>query len=44
VLLNSALKTRFGFTPSKTSAQAFDAFIAARQQQGQAVVYPETAP
>ncbi len=26
VLLNTALKTRFGYTPAKTSAQAFDAF------------------
>jgi UDP-glucose 4-epimerase len=43
VLLNTALKTRFGFTPSKTSAQAFAAFVAARQQQGQAVAYPKAA-
>jgi UDP-glucose 4-epimerase len=33
VLLNTALKTRFGFTPSKTSAQAFEAFVTARRQQ-----------
>lgn len=26
VLLNNALKTQFGYTPAKTSAQAFDAF------------------
>ena len=32
VLLNTALKSRFGYTPSKTSAQAFDAYTAARQQ------------
>ena len=32
VLLNTALKSRFGYTPSKTSAQAFDAYNAARQQ------------
>jgi UDP-glucose 4-epimerase len=32
VLLNTALKTRFGYTPAKTSAQAFDALIAARSQ------------
>ncbi|MFM7001438.1 MAG: NAD-dependent epimerase/dehydratase family protein, partial [Limnohabitans sp.] len=30
VLLNTALKTRFGYTPSKTSAEAFEAFVAAR--------------
>ncbi len=30
VLLNTALKTRFGYTPDKTSAQAFEAFVAAR--------------
>jgi UDP-glucose 4-epimerase len=34
VLLNTALKTRFGYTPAKTSAQAFDALIAARSQSG----------
>lgn len=27
VLLNTALKTDFGYTPQKTSAQAFDAFL-----------------
>ncbi len=31
VLLNTALKTRFGYTPHKTSAQAFEALISARQ-------------
>ena len=30
VLLNTALKAPFGYTPSKTSAQAFEAFVAAR--------------
>lgn len=34
VLLNDALKTRFGFVPTKTSAEAFDAFVASRQRQG----------
>ena len=43
VLLNTALKTRFGFTPGKTSAQAFDAFTAARQQQGRAVTHAKAA-
>lgn len=37
VLLNTALKTVFGYTPRKTSAQALDAFIAARAQQGRPV-------
>ena len=37
VLLNTALKTRFGYTPSKTSAQAFEAFVAARERQGRPV-------
>ncbi|WP_066266911.1 SDR family oxidoreductase [Hydrogenophaga palleronii] len=37
VLLNTALKTRFGYTPRKTSAQAFDAFVAARDAQGRPV-------
>ncbi len=32
VLLNTALKTRFGYTPAKTSAQALDALIAARSR------------
>jgi len=31
VLLNTALKTRFGFTPHKTSAQALEALISARE-------------
>lgn len=30
VLANDALKARFGYTPAKTSAQAFEAFVAAR--------------
>ncbi|MGV0960571.1 MAG: SDR family oxidoreductase [Limnohabitans sp.] len=30
VLLNTALKTRFGYTPGKTSVEAFEAFVAAR--------------
>ncbi len=37
VLLNTALKTRLGYTPRKTSAQAFDAFVAARDAQGRPV-------
>lgn len=37
VLLNTALKQRFGYTPRKTSAQAFDAFVAARAAQGRPV-------
>ena len=37
VLLNTALKTRFGYTPAQTSAQAFDAFVAARAAQGKPV-------
>jgi UDP-glucose 4-epimerase len=32
-LLNTALKTRFGYTPQKTSAQAFEAYMATRQIQ-----------
>jgi hypothetical protein len=31
VLLNTALKTRFGYTPQKTSAQALEALISARE-------------
>ena len=31
VLLNTALKRRFGYTPQKTSAQALDALISARK-------------
>lgn len=34
VLLNTALKTRFGYTPVKTSAAAFAALIDARQRHG----------
>jgi UDP-glucose 4-epimerase len=34
VLLNTALKQRLGYVPRKTSAQAFDAFLAARERQG----------
>jgi UDP-glucose 4-epimerase len=37
VLLNTALKTDFGYVPGKTSAQAFDAFVAARAAQGRPV-------
>lgn len=37
VLLNTALKTRFGYTPAKTSAEAFEAFVAARQQLGKTI-------
>jgi UDP-glucose 4-epimerase len=37
VLLNNALKARFGYTPGKSSAEAFDAFVAARSQQNQPV-------
>ncbi|QXZ10342.1 SDR family oxidoreductase [Comamonas sp. Y33R10-2] len=36
VLLNTALKA-WGYVPRKTSAQAFDAFVAARQAQGRPV-------
>ena len=34
VLDNTALKQRFGYVPHKTSAQALEAFIAARKAQG----------
>lgn len=37
VLLNTALKQEFGYVPAKTSAQAFDAFVAARAAQGRPV-------
>lgn len=37
VLLNTALKERFGYTPRKTSAQAFEAFVTARTAQGRSV-------
>jgi UDP-glucose 4-epimerase len=34
VLLNNALKTHFGYIPGKSSAQAFEAYIATRPKQG----------
>ena len=37
VLLNTALKTRFGYTPGRTSREAFEAFMAARAAQGRPV-------
>jgi UDP-glucose 4-epimerase len=37
VLLNTALKQRFGYLPTKTSSMAFDAFVAARDKQGRPV-------
>lgn len=37
VLLNTALKRRFGYVPLKTSSMAFDAFVAARDAQGRPV-------
>ena len=37
VLLNTALKEAFGYTPAKSSAAAFDAFVAARSAQGRPV-------
>jgi len=37
VLLNTALKTEFGYVPAKTSGEALDAFIAARAAQGRPV-------
>lgn len=37
VLLNTALKQEFGYVPSKTSAEAFEAFVAARAAQGRPV-------
>jgi UDP-glucose 4-epimerase len=37
VLLNTALKSRFGYTPRKTSAEAFEAFVASREAQGRPV-------
>jgi len=40
VLLNTALKTRFGYVPRKTSREAFDAFVAARAAQGRPVALP----
>lgn len=43
VLLNTALKTRLGYVPRKTSAQALDAFIAARARQGRPVARDASA-
>jgi UDP-glucose 4-epimerase len=43
VLLNTALKQRLGYQPHKTSAQAFDAFVAARAAQGRPVNVPMSA-
>jgi UDP-glucose 4-epimerase len=40
VLLNTALKERFGYTPRKTSAEAFEAFVTAREAQGRLVKAP----
>ena len=37
VLLNTALKTQFGYIPRKTSAQALEAFVAARSAQSHPV-------
>ena len=37
VLLNTALKERFGYVPRKSSAQAFEAFVEARTAQGRPV-------
>lgn len=37
VLLNTALKQRFGYVPKKSSAEAFEAFVAARRGQGRAL-------
>lgn len=37
VLLNTALKETLGYRPGKTSAEAFDAFVAARALQGRPV-------
>jgi UDP-glucose 4-epimerase len=37
VLLNNALKARFGFAPRKTSRQAFESFVAARAAQGRPI-------
>lgn len=37
VLLNTALKQGLGYVPRKSSAEALDAFIAARARQGRAV-------
>lgn len=40
VLLNTALKERFGYVPRKSSSEAFDAFVAARARQGRPVTSP----
>lgn len=40
VLLNTALKQRLGYRPLKTSAMAFDAFVAAREAQGRSLKGP----
>ena len=37
VLLNAALKEVLGYVPGKTSAEAFEAFVAARARQGRPV-------
>jgi len=37
VLLNTALKEVLGYVPDKTSAEAFEAFVAARARQGRPV-------
>lgn len=37
VLLNTALKQDLGYVPAKTSAQAFESFVAARTAQGRPV-------
>lgn len=37
VLLNTALKQDLGYVPARTSAQAFEAFVAARAAQGRPV-------
>ena len=40
VLLNTALKDVLGYLPGKTSAGAFEAFVAARARQGRPVAAP----
>lgn len=37
VLLNTALKTQFGFRPRKTSREAFESLVAARAAQGRPI-------
>ncbi|MGV3494868.1 MAG: SDR family oxidoreductase [Ramlibacter sp.] len=37
VLLNTELKEQFGYVPARTSAQAFEGFVAARAAQGRPV-------